>query len=96
MDFPRTVYKSPGKIRYNKDKSYDAIIVKDLDEYNMCLDEGYSGVFAEAFEEKEIVISEKTDWNKLAKLAGITGEDLKKFKKKGSVSKQKYLDNLKG
>lgn len=96
MDFPRTVYKSPGKIKYNGKLTYDAILVKDIDEYDMCLEEGYSGVFQEAFEEKEIVISDKPDWNKIADDAGITGEELKKFKKKSSVNKQKYLDNLEG
>jgi len=97
MDFPRTVYKSPGKTRYNKTITYDAIIVRDEKELMMCEKKGFIDNFNDAlFLKKAKVIEDKPDWKQMAIDAGLEGEELKKFMKKSSENRKKYLDKLKG
>jgi hypothetical protein len=48
IKFPRTVYSSPGGLKWGKDKTYDAVIVKDKAELKAALEAGYVDSFQDA------------------------------------------------
>ena len=52
--FPRNVYKSPGDIQWNSDKSYSTELVADEREFDAAIKAGYKEDFhAALFEEKK-------------------------------------------
>ena len=94
MDFPRTVFKSPGKIKWGKDKSYDAVLVKDEKEMDSYIKKGYTDdLNAAIFNPK--TENEQPTWKELAIECGLEGEELKKFMKKNTEQKKKQLEKLK-
>jgi hypothetical protein len=46
--FPRNLYKSPGDIQVNKDKSYDTVLVESEDEMKAALKKGYVDSYYDA------------------------------------------------
>ncbi len=89
MEFPRTVYTSPGKIRWNKEITYDAEIVHNESEYKAALSAGYIDNFNDALfikKAKELTLNDE------ALALGMEGEEYAKFKRKNKEAKRKYLD----
>ena len=48
MDLPRNLYKSPGIITFNATKTYDTIVVENMEEYKAGIEAGYIDSFSDA------------------------------------------------
>jgi len=97
MDFPRTLYKSGGKLKWGKDKYYSSKLVKTESEYDATIEDGYIDNFNEALNSKpvELKIEDKPSWKELAIECGLEGDELKKFMKKNSEQKKRQLEKIK-
>ena len=93
MDYPRSLYKTGGKLKWGKDKYYSTILVKNEKEHDKAREEGFIDSFAQALEPVEEI--KNPSWKELATECGLKGEELKKFMKKNVEQKQKQLEKLK-
>lgn len=62
MTYPRNLYKSPGKIKWNSKKTYDTVLVNSDEEYSKAVDNGFIDSFQEALfppVDKELTVDEK-------------------------------------
>jgi len=97
MDFPRTLYKNGGKLKWGKDKYYSVSKVSNEKEYDVAINSGYIDSFADALNKP---VSKKVEdtpsWKDLAIEMGLEGEELSKFMKKNTANKKKQLEKMKG
>lgn len=102
MDLPRNLYKSPGTLIYSEFKTYDTVLVNNMEEYNKAIDDGFIDSFSDALNQKVVkaevkdVVEQPTDWRELANKAGLNKDQIKKLMKLPKKSRKKYMDSLKG
>ena len=96
MDFPRTVFKTGGKLIWGKNKKYSSLMVNDMDSCDKALKDGYVLDLNDAIFPKEIKENDTPSWRELAIECGLEGEELKAFMKKNTANKQKQLEKMKG